>query len=407
MDKLRVGVCGLGCRGFVLSNILLSMPEVDVRAGCDLYDFRRDRFAAAVKEKYGKEPFVTDRYENMVTHSDIDAVLICASWEAHVDLAVRAMEEGKITALEVGGAYSLDDCWRLVRTYEKTKTPFFFMENCCYNKDELLATSLVRAGVFGDIVHCHGCYGHDLREEVAYGEINKHYRLRNYLMRNCENYPTHELGPIAKILGVNRGNRMLSLVSVASRAAGMAQYIRDKEDERLYKYGRFMQADIVNTIIRCADGSTITLRLDTTLPRVYDREFTVRGTKGLYMQTIGAVIEEKDCSEEKTISEFYGTAARYEKEYLPDEWLRITENEIKSGHGGMDAVMLRSFVGKALRGEEMPLDVYDAASWMSVSCLSEQSIDIGGAPVAIPDFTNGKWLMRENADVFPLPDKTR
>lgn len=238
--------------------------------------------------------------------------------------------------------------------------------------------------MFGDIVHCHGCYGHDLREEVAYGEINKHYRLRNYLMRNCENYPTHELGPIAKILGVNRGNRMLSLVSVASRAAGMAQYIRDKEDERLYKYGRFMQADIVNTIIRCADGSTITLRLDTTLPRVYDREFTVRGTKGLYMQTIGAVIEEKDCSEEKTISEFYGTAARYEKEYLPDEWLRITENEIKSGHGGMDAVMLRSFVGKALRGEEMPLDVYDAASWMSVSCLSEQSIDIGARPLRYP-----------------------
>lgn len=143
MDKLRVGVCGLGCRGFVLSNILLSMPEVDVRVGCDLYDLRRDRFAAAVKEKYGKEPFVTDRYEDMVTRCDIDAVLICASWEAHVDLAVRAMEEGKITALEVGGAYSLDDCWRLVRTYEKTKTPFFFMENCCYNKDELLATSLV------------------------------------------------------------------------------------------------------------------------------------------------------------------------------------------------------------------------------------------------------------------------
>ena len=403
MDRLRIGICGLGGRGYALLNILLSMPEADVRAGCDLYDFRRDRFTAAVKEKYGKTPVVSEHYEEIVCRSDIDAVLICASWEAHVDIAVRAMEAGKITALEVGGAYSLDDCWRLVRTYERTKVPFFFMENCCYNKSELLATSLVRAGVFGDIVHCHGSYGHDLREEVAYGEIRKHYRLRNYLLRNCDNYPTHELGPIAKILGINRGNRLLSLVSVASRSAGMADYIRDRKDEALYKYGPFRQGDVVNTVIRCADGSTITLRLDTTLPPIYDREFTVRGTKGLYMQTIDAVIEDKDCSEEKAISEFFGSASRYEKKFLPEEWLKITDEEIKSGHGGMDAIMLRSFIDKALNGKEMPLDVYDAASWMSVSCLSEQSIDLGCAPVAIPDFTNGKWILRNKNDVLSLP----
>ena len=196
---------------------------------------------------------------------------------------------------------------------------------------------------------------------------------------------------------------MLSLVSVASRSAGMADYIRDRKDEALYKYGPFRQGDVVNTVIRCADGSTITLRLDTTLPRIYDREFTVRGTKGLYMQTIDAVIEDKDCSEEKAISEFFGSASRYEKKFLPEEWLKITDEEIKSGHGGMDAIMLRSFIDKALNGKEMPLDVYDAASWMSVSCLSEQSIDLGCAPVAIPDFTNGKWILRNKNDVLSLP----
>ena len=41
-----------------------------------------------------------------------------------------------------------------------------------------------------------------------------------------------------------------------------------------------------------------------------------------------------------------------------------------------------------------PIDVYDAAAWMSISCLSEQSVAMGGAPVAIPDFTNGKWMER-------------
>lgn len=403
MDRLRIGICGLGGRGNALLNILLTMKNAEVCAGCDLYDFRRERFLQSVKEKYGKTPFVTDDYEKLICRSDVDAVLVCASWEAHVDIAVRAMEAGKVTALEVGGAYSVEDCWRLVRTYERTKTPFFFLENCCYNKSELLAASLARAGVFGEIVYCHGSYGHDLREEVAYGEIRKHYRLRNYLLRNCENYPTHELGPIAKILGINRGNRMLSLASFASKSVGMEQYIRDRKDEALYKYGPFRQADIVSTMIKCADGSTVSLRLDTTLPRIYDREFTVRGTKGLYMQTIDAVIEDKDCSEEKAISEFFGSAKNYEKEYLPDEWRSITKEETESGHGGMDAIMLRSFLEKALRGEEMPIDVYDAASWMSVSCLSEQSVALGGAPVAVPDFTNGKWILREKNDVLELP----
>jgi hypothetical protein len=32
------------------------------------------------------------------------------------------------------------------------------------------------------------------------------------------------------------------------------------------------------------------------------------------------------------------------------------------------------------------------AAWMSITCLSEDSIAAGGAPVAIPDFTNGKWM---------------
>ena len=40
----------------------------------------------------------------------------------------------------------------------------------------------------------------------------------------------------------------------------------------------------------------------------------------------------------------------------------------------------------------MAIDVYDAAAWMVVTCLSEESIAMGGAPVAFPDFTDGKWI---------------
>ena len=51
----------------------------------------------------------------------------------------------------------------------------------------------------------------------------------------------------------------------------------------------------------------------------------------------------------------------------------------------------------------MPIDVYDAAAWMAVSALSEQSIALGGAPVAFPDFTGGAWVTRKPKDVAEYP----
>ena len=156
---------------------------------------------------------------------EIDAVVIMASWESHLNLACDAMRAGKYTAVEVAGAYSVEDCWKLVRTHEETGVPCMMLENCCFGRDELMVLNMVRRGLFGEVVHCQGGYRHDLREEVSTGREMRHYRFRNYLYRNCENYPTHELGPIANVLDINRGNRMLTLVSVASKAAGLHEYL--------------------------------------------------------------------------------------------------------------------------------------------------------------------------------------
>ena len=278
-----------------------------------------------------------------------------------------------------------------------------FMENCCYDKAETLATNMVRAGKFGEIVHCSGAYSHDLREEIAGGDKNRHYRLRNYLNRNCENYPTHELGPIAKLLKINAGNRFVSLVSVASKSAGMERYIADNKDKYAALAGKkFAQGDVVNTIITCAGGQTILLRLDTTLPRFYERDFIVRGTKGFYSGNCNiAFIDGVDPDEfdtSKAYKEMFDSGKRY-SEFLPEPWKNITPEQMKAGHGGMDWLEFEEFFTCLKENKPMPLDVYDAASLMIVSVLSEQSIAKGGAPVAFPDFTGGKWLVRKNRDV--------
>ena len=409
MDKVRFGVIGLGQRGRILTeSVLCGMEDVEITAVCDTYKDRCEEVAGIVESKKGKKPVCYTDYNKLLESEFVDAVFVATAWEFHAEIASKAMLKGKITALEVGGAYCAEDCWKLINAYEKTKTPFMFMENCCFDRSEMMITAMARDGLFGEIVHCSGAYGHDCREEITHGASMRHYRMRNYLHRNCDNYPTHELGPIAKLLDINRGNRMVSLVSVASKAAGIKQYIKDNPDtvDRGLLDVDFKQGDIVTTIITCANGETILLKLDTTLPRFYNREITVRGTRGLYEMSGNLVMfnSGKLPDDFPPDSKFYtqniNNLDKYEKKYLPDKWKNITKEEIDAGHGGMDAYEFRVFVDAIKKGQEMPIDVYDAASWMSISYLSEMSILKGGTCVECPDFTSGKWLTRERKDVI-------
>jgi predicted dehydrogenase len=411
MEKVRIAVVGYGQRGSTVTTATLHrIPAVEVTAICDLYQDRVDKGVKVCEEKYGIRVFGTQDYREILDLEQVDAVYVATSWEYHVEIAIEAMKKGKAVALEVGGAYHLDELSQLVRTYEATKTPIMFMENCCFDQFELLATAVARSGKLGDIVHCHGSYAHDLRQEISSGNIIRHYRLRNYTSRNCENYPTHELGPIAKLLNINRGNRMLSLVSVASRAKGLEQYVKDhpelvEQDSTLA--GRiFSQGDIVNTIITCAGGETILLRLDTTLPRpYYSREFGVRGTKGFCnkdTETIYLDGEKDYWVTADGIEHYLRCANAYKDEFLPAIWKDIPPEDLEEGHDAMDMLEFKAFVDCLLQGKEMPIDVYDAAAWMAITVLSEQSIQMGGAPQAIPDFTDGKWILREPRDVIDL-----
>ncbi len=397
-DKLKIGIVGLGrTRGYPIFEVFCGEENAEVVGLCDLYDERINAAEKRLEELGKKRVFSTKNYSELLAKAGPDAVFIATSWNHHVDIAVEAMERGIAVAMEVGGAYSEEDCWRLVRTYERTKTPFMYMENCCFNRSEMMLASMARDGLFGKIVHCSGSYAHDLRDEVFTGEEKKHYRIHDYMLRNCENYPTHELGPLAKMLDINCGNRMLSLVCMASDAIGMEEYAAAHGADILHK--KFRQSDVVNTIIKCAGGQTITLKLDTVLPRYYDRNLVVEGTKGLFSQSLYAVfldgIHKEKNETFETVKSILGNAAEYEEKYLPDIWKGITAEEQETGHGGMDILMIRYFIGSLLGGRPLSPDVYDAASWMSVSYLTEQSLLCGGAPQPIPDFTRGKWLDRK------------
>ena len=403
---VRIGIVGLGGRGRGQMDTLLDMADVEVAAVCDVYEDRVRDGIADVTKKRGTSPAGYTDYRRLVERPDIEAVVVTSSWTSHTNIAVAAMQAGKYAAIEVGGASSLQECWSLVRTSERTGKPCMMLENCCYNREEMALLNMVKQGVFGELIHCQGGYEHDLREEICMGDVNRHYRRENFTHRNGELYPTHELGPICKWLSVNRGNRMTMLTSMASKSRGLSLWMQEHRPGD--PISPFLQGDIVTTMIQCAHGETILLTHDCSLPRGYSRGGRLQGTRGLWMEDNRSLIVEgltefdPDDWDHLKWEPFDKHIDRFDHPL----WKAYKEFGQRGGHGGMDYLVLRAFIEALQNGTQTPIDVYDTATWMSVTCLSEQSIAMGSMPVSIPDFTDGRWIGREKAvpGMFALDD---
>lgn len=399
----KFGYIGLGNRGFdVLKKITECYKNIEIVAVCDLLEERVEAAKKIFADSDIRMPFFTTEEEEFFKVK-MDGVFIMTSWETHVSLAIKAMKKGIRPGIEVGGAYCLQECFDLLRTYEETGIHVMMLENCCYGRTELAVLKMVREGLFGEIIHCEGGYHHDLRHGVAYGVQRKNYRLRNYITRNCENYPTHELGPISKVLNINRGNRLVQLNSIASKSRGLSLYVKEHPEDLPHLQDTiFHQGDIITTIITCANGETITLSLDTTLPRYYSRGFTVRGTQGAYFEENDSVFFDTEENEQFHLQwhKKYRNGVEMREEHKHPLWSKHGDIAASTGHDGMDYMVFAAFIESVEKKATPPIDTYDTVTWMSITPLSEESIRKGGAPVAIPDFTKGKWAMpREKSDL--------
>ena len=399
--KIKIGYVGVGRRGLaVLKNCFIKMNDVEIAVLCETSDKRIEMAKDVFVENQKPIPKITNRFDDIITDPEIDAVVIMTGWDSRPKMAKKAMLAGKYTAIEVGCADTLDDCFELISVYEQTGTPLMMLENCCYGRREMLALNLVKKGLLGELVHCTGAYSHYLNSVELFSEMLSensesvtHYRLKHYIEKNRDNYPTHEIGPICKVLGINRGNRIVKLSSFSSKAIGIKSFAEERfgKDSEYAKID-YKQGDIVNTIMTCAGGETISISLDTTVPRAYySRNFSVRGTKGMISEERCAVflegMEEPTYNNEKEMFQKYDHPLHAEYEKVG----------ARGGHGGMDWLVCRAFVEAVKNGTNTPIDAYDTVTWLAVGALSEQSINSGGMPVDFPDFTNGKWQNREPA----------
>ena len=390
-DVVRIGFVGCGGRGMSLLNDLLGVPKVEIKAVCDILP-DRTAMAQALAEKRGqKRPEAYTKgelhYEEMVRRDDLDVVYIPTPWRWHVRMAVAAMEAGKHAVVEVPAAVTLEECWKLVEVSERTKRHCIMIENCCYGYNEMLVNRMVKAGLFGELLHAECAYNHDLRKILFENRSEGLWRRAEHIGRNGNLYPTHGLGPVAWYLGIHKGDRFDHMVSMSSPEAGLTAHRKatvpagDPKWQEKYDCG-----DVNTSLLKTAQGRTIVLQHDVSNPRPYDRINLVAGTKGIFRDYPARLYLEGQQGGEKFVP-LKEWKARYEDPL----WTELKKVASKGGHGGMDYVMNWRLVDCVRRGLVPDLNVYDAAAWSAPTPLSEKSVAAGSAPVKFPDFMRGRW----------------
>lgn len=409
LETVRVGVIGLGARGSLHVELLLLLDGVDVKALCDVYGPAAEENARKCAEKGRAKPALYtggDRaYREMLEREDLDAVLIATPWRWHTPMAVDTMTAGKHALIEVPAAVTLDECWELVETQERSGRHCMMLENVCYGREELMVLNMCRQGLFGELTHGEAAYIHDLREQMHDVERGTgSWRTPEQTMRNGNLYPTHGLGPVAQYMDVNRGDRFDYLVSMSSKAAGRALYAKEhfpKDHPR--NQVSYICGDMNSTLIRTERGRTILLQWDETTPRPYSRLNLIQGTGGIF-----AGYPDRIAIEGRGPTHSFQDLEAYRREFEHPLWKQVgLEAERAGGHGGMDFVMHWRIVQCLREGLPLDQDVYDAASWSAISPLSERSVANRSLPVDIPDFTRGRYKTREPLQVALASESRR
>ncbi len=394
IDTVRIGFIGLGNRGCGAIDRYLQIEGVKIVALCDLLPEYVDRAQQKITGAglpaaagYCSSP---EDWQKVCQRDDIDLVYVCTDWVLHTPIAVYAMEHGKHVALEVPAALTIDECWQLVNTAEKTRLHCMMLENVCYDFFEMASLNMVQQGILGEIVHVEGAYIHDLEGLMFSDYYVNRWRLEYNAAHTGNPYPTHAIGPLCQLLDIHRGDRMEYLVSVSTGQFNMTEEATQRygagspEAGREYKLG-----DMNTTVVRTARGKTIMIQHDVSNPRPYNRLFSITGTKGFICKyPVEGIALAPDAHNFLPEDKRKELMAKYEHPISKEIGEKARE---VGGHGGMDFIMDYRLIYCLRNGLPLDQDVYDAAEWSSLVELTEQSVLNGGMPVEIPDFTRGAW----------------
>ncbi len=398
IPTVRIGFIGLGMRGPAAVERYTHIDGVEIKALCDLEPDRAEKAQKILTD--GNLPAADlysgeEGWKELCNREDIDLVYICTPWQKHVEMAVYAMEHGHHVAVEVPAATSLDECWQLVNTAEKTRRHCMMLENCVYDFFEMTTLNMAHNGLFGEMLMAEGAYIHNL--DPYWKDYHNNWRLDFNQKHRGDVYATHGLGPVCQLFDIHRGDKMNYLVSMDTKSVNGLATAKEQMGAT-----EFANGDHTLTFIKTEKGKVIHLQHNVYTPRPYNRLFQVTGTKGFANKyPIEGFAFHPDGLAESGVKYDDLNAHDFVSEQMREELMQVYKHPITAeieakarevgGHGGMDFIMDYRLIYCLHNGLPLDQDVYDAAEWSCIGDLTAMSLEHKSAPVAVPDFTRGDW----------------
>jgi len=387
MDKLRVGILGLG-RGITHLRNFLALENAQVIGACDRLAGRRERAQTRIDEAgaAGEATRLVPELDDLLELRP-DAVMVASNGKLQVQHAIQAMEAGCHVLSEVPGAYTEEECVRLRAAVERTGKTYMLGENTCYWDFFRYFRKWVAEDRFGSISIAEGEYIHNLPRTLSLpdgmtitpteaktqgrDDARPTWRADQPPIQ----YLTHDLGPLLEVLDDR-------CVSVSCRSAPWRN-----PDAPLRSDGQI-------ALFQTARGALIKVMVTLNTHRPSEHRYRIFGVEGgvewfSYEKSARRFSRE---SEEKSGWETVpiGLGAR--------------GDDTSAGHGGADLKLARHFTQTILDGKPAPIDIYRAIEYTLPGILANRSAELGGVPISIPDLRRRPFEHSTFWDTLPLPD---
>jgi len=395
MRRTRMALIGCGRRSPSWLRTLQLVEGLELVALCDLIEPRvQDRLKLV--EKHGAVACFTD-HRKLIRELDFDAAAIVTEPEYQAPLSIEFLNAGKDVISEVPVTYSLEDCWDLVLTVERTGRLYYLAEQVRHSPMARLWREAVRAGKFGKILFAEGHYLHAMSDErfwidpttgnmLTWKEAADNpnaVKSRFWTLANPILYAPHELSPLLKILD----DRIVRVSCFSTRTESYRFEETPFEGQHQAVTIPDFQAVLMHTekdtIIRFAAGFSA--------PVSENHWYHLLGTKGEIETRRG----KDESGYEYVFDKPVVNNSDYRMPRTATDWTFSEDSPerrlaAKTGHGGLDFWPVYDFAQVLLGRRERPdIDVYQAVETAAPAILAVESLKDGGALREIPDFRPG------------------
>lgn len=350
----RVGISGV--RRLGPARMFELMDDCQLVAACDPDAQARGKMA---EERPGIRVY---RDLDAMLASGIDIVYVSTPMPLHAEQTVTALRAGCHVLCEVTLGSTIEHCRAIhdaVVAHPRQK--FMMAENCCYWAYILAWRELWRKGLLGEFQYAEADYVHDLRSCLTGPDGKPTWRASRPAITYC----SHSLGPILKVIG----QRITSVVCLQTGNA----LTPDLPEHH----------DIMAALFTTSGGGIIKLlRAQAVAREPYYHWYSIQGTRGCLETTRPQHGPVRTHAWFQDVPHLDGMMAMPLGESVRDAPPEAAEG----GHGTIEYLMVRDFVDSIRHDTTPPVDIYTALDMTLPGLCAAQSADLGGQPVAVPDW---------------------